>query len=174
MVGVGLAAAAAVVGVAWATGALGDDPKAATPPVTTTEVAVPSPAPASDAFPQGVYRYRLTKADIIALDPTLPAVAVSDAVGTYTWTVRNGRIAFRQTDCDCSLTHNAGQYRLDGKAVLVRWPTTWPDGTAFCGENCIDKLGWSFDGKALHVTPATPDRYALIFYGARKPWVKVG
>jgi hypothetical protein len=169
MAGVGLAAAAAVVGVAWAIGALGEDTRAAVPPVTTTET---SSAPAT--FPEGVYRYRLTKSDVVALDPTLQPDAVADVVGTYTWTIRDGKISFHQTDCQCALSRLSGQYRINDKVLLVHWPEKAPDGTTFCGENCIDTLGWSFDGEALHLTPVVPSRDVILFWGIRKPWVKIG
>jgi hypothetical protein len=168
MVGVGAATAVAVVGIAWASGVLSEDKQVIAPPVTTTET-----DPAPEVFPEGVYRYRLTKSDVIALDPTLKPEQVTDAVGTYTWTIRGGKIALHQTDCKCELTRITGDYRVDRKIVLVHWPAKWPNGTTFCQGDCIDTLGWSFDGKALHLTPVQPDRYAIIFWGARKPWVKI-
>jgi hypothetical protein len=168
MVGVGLAAAVAVVGIAWASGALSEDKKVEAQPVTTAET-----TPTPEVFPQGVYRYRLTKSDVIALDSTLKPEQVTDAVGTYTWTIHNGKISFHQTDCQCSLARLSGQYQINGKVLLAHWPQKAPDGTPFCGENCIDTLGWSFDGKALRLTPVVPSRELILFWGVRKPWVKI-
>jgi hypothetical protein len=169
MVGVGLAAAVAVVGIAWATGALsGDDNDGAPPAVTTTATPVPG------VLPEGVYRYQLTKRDVLALDSTLTPKQLGDATGTFTWTIRDGRISLHQTDCQCSLTRVSGAYTAKAKVILVHWPEKAPNGTTFCQGECIDTLGWSFDGEALSLTPVVPDRQAIIFWGARKPWLKVG
>ncbi len=166
IVGVGVATAVAVVGIAWASGALDKDEPAVTPVVTTTDT--PS------VLPEGVYRYRLTKQDVRAVNAALTPDQVAEAVGTYTWTIRDGKISFRQTDCQCSLDRLVGRYNADENVLVVQWPEKAPNGEAFCGENCIDTLGWSFDGAALQLTPVEPSREAILFWGGRKPWVKIG
>ena len=169
MVGVGLAAAAAVVGVAWSAGALSGDEEGGVPPITATTA-----SPTSEVLPEGVYRYHLTKQDVLALDSTLKPKQLADATGTFTWTIRNGKISLHQTDCQCALTRVSGAYTTKAKVILVHWPEKAPNGTTFCQGDCVDTLGWTFDGEALHLTPVVPDRYAIIFWGARKPWLKVG
>ena len=165
-IGVATATAVAIVGAAWALGDLSGGDSAS---ATTAE---------KTAFPEGVFRYTMSRDDVLRLDAILPPAAVANSVGTFTWTIRAGTIALAQTDCRCTVTGVVGRYSVDvaGKQLTVHWRATTRDGQPFCkGDSCLDTVGWSFDGEALHITPLDGhDQDDLIFWGDRKPWVKVG
>jgi hypothetical protein len=166
-IGVAVATAVAIVGTAWAFGLLDGEGSTA-----STTVARPA------GFPEGVFRYTMTRDDVLALDAALAPGDVANSVGTFTWTIRNGRISLDQTDCNCTVTGVVGRYTADvpAKQLTVHWNATTRDGQPFCvGTTCVDTVGWSYDGKALHITPLDGlDRDDLIFWGDRKPWVKIG
>lgn len=165
IVGIGIAVALAVVGVAWSLGALGGDEKVAEAPAGAT---------ALEAIPEGVYRYRLTKDDVLALVATLDPGLLEEAIGTFTWTLRDGTISLEQTDCQCSLGRVAGRYTATPSQLTVQWPAKAENGEEFCSGNCVETVDWRFDGKALHITPTSPERLELVFWGGRRPWVKIG
>ncbi|MFN8222386.1 MAG: hypothetical protein U0R50_03955 [Gaiellales bacterium] len=160
---VALATATAVVAFAWALGAIGGGS------------GKPSPA----AFPEGVFRYTLTRAEVLALDAALGADEVANSVGTFTWTLKSGTISLEQTGCDCTVTGVVGTYVADpaSRRLRVVWSPTTRDGDPFClaGDgSCEETVGWSYDGKALRITPLDgADRDDLVFWGGRKPWVRV-
>lgn len=164
--GVAVAVAVAVVASAWAFGALSGDDTPVLPMKTTA------------AFPEGVFRYSMARRDVLDLDATLPPAAVANSIGTFTWTLRDGAISLEQTACDCTVTGVVGSYtaNVGSKRLTVRWRPTTRDGQPFCvGAECVETVGWSWDGRALHITPLEgADRRALIFWGDRKPWVRVG
>ena len=162
--GVVVVVAVAIVGVVWAAGGLSEDPRAAR--ATST--------PAAGAFPEGVFRYRLTKKEVLALVPTIEPRLLEDAVGTFTWTIRDGTISLEQTDCKCSFTRITAPYTATARHFTVHWPKKAANGVEFCSGDCVETVGWSFDGKALHFTPLVTAGYDVVFWGARKPWVKIG
>ncbi len=159
--GVVVAAAVATVGVVWATGGLSKDKQAA--PVTS-----------ASSFPEGVFRYHLTKRDVLNLVPTIEPRLLEDAVGTFTWTIRDGTISLRQTDCKCSFTRVSAPYTNTARLFTVHWPKQAANGVEFCASDCVETVGWTFDGQALYFTPLATAGYDLVFWGANKPWVKIG
>jgi hypothetical protein len=156
-----LAVAAAIVGVVWATGGLDRDEPAA------REAAPP------ELIPEGVYRYRMTKAEVLKLVPTIERRLLEDAVGTFTWTIKDGRLSLYQTDCNCSFHRISAPYTATEALLTVRWPRTAPNGVEFCESGCVETVAWRFDGEALYVTPLADAGYDLVFWGAHKPWVKI-
>jgi hypothetical protein len=162
-VGVALVVAIAVVGGVWALGGLGDDEPAAT---RTT----PS---ADESFPEGVFRYRLTKQEVLRLVPDMQPRLLKDAVGTFTWTIRDGTISLHQTDCDCTFDRISAPYTATPSLLTVTWPSKAENGADFCTGDCVETLSWTFDGKALRLTPLEATEYDIVFWGARKPWAKI-
>jgi hypothetical protein len=152
----GLVAVVAVTAfaVVWAAGGLGGDS-----------------AKAGSAFPEGVYRYRLTK-DEVRKVAILPDKSLEDAVGTFTWTIRNGTISLVQTDCKCALPRVSSTYTAANHRLTVTWPKK-VNGVLFCEIGCTDTVRWSFDGKMLRLAPLTKDVFDFVFWGAGKPWEKV-
>jgi hypothetical protein len=124
-------------------------------------------------FPEGVYRYRLTKAEVRRV-AILPDKSLEDAVGTFTWTIRKGTISLVQTDCKCTLPRVSSTYTLGGNHQLtVTWPHRAVNGVVLCEVNCTDTVKWSFDGKMLRFRPLGRDMLKFVFWGAGKPWVKI-
>ena len=152
---VAVSVAAGVVGAVWATGGL--DPQARQ----------------AGVFPEGVYRYHLTKKEVLEQLPTIEPHLLEDAVGTFTWTIRDGKISLHQTDCRCSFTDVSAPYEATAQLFTVRWPTRAANGAAFCSDGCVETVAWRFDGQALHITTAADAGNDFVFWGAAKPWVKI-
>jgi hypothetical protein len=127
----------------------------------------------SGAFPEGVFRYRVRKDDVIGVVPDISPAYLADAVGTFTWTVRDGVITLVQTDCACSIPEVSGRYTVAGDRLTVSWPERAANGREFCTGDCVETVRWSYDGAALHVTPLQADGYSVVFWGAGTPWRKV-
>jgi hypothetical protein len=126
---------------------------------------------AGTGFPEGVYRYRLTKAEVQRV-AILPDKSLEDAVGTFTWTIRHGTISLVQTDCKCLLPRVSSRYTTVGHRLTVTWPRT-VHGVLFCEIGCTDTVRWSFDGKMLHFVPVSKDVFDFVFWGLGKPWAKI-
>jgi len=146
--------AATALGVVWAAGAIGG-----------------SSASAKSGFPEGVYRYRLTKEEVRKV-AILPDKSLEDAVGTFTWTIRDGTISLVQTNCKCTLPRVSSKYTAIGHRLTVTWPRA-VDGVVLCEVNCTDTLRWSFDGTMLRLVPLSKDMIKYVFWGAGKPWQKI-
>jgi hypothetical protein len=128
-------------------------------------------AKAESGFPEGVYRYRLTKAEVRKI-AILPDKSLADAVGTFTWTIRDGTISLVQTDCKCLLPRVSTTYTTVDHRLTVKWPKV-VNGVVFCEIDCTDTVRWSFDGKMLRFVPLSKDVFDFVFWGAGKPWEKV-
>lgn len=155
-----LAVAAATVGVVWATGGLDDGDS-------------PEVAAAGTSIPEGVYRYRMTRAEVLKLVPTIEPALLEDAVGTFTWTIRDGRLSLHQTGCKCSFHRISAPFTATDALLTVRWPEKAPNGVEFCSGGCVETVAWRFDGGELFMTPLADAGYDLAFWGAHKPWVKI-
>lgn len=155
LIAAGLVAVIAVTAVAvvWGAGLLGGDD--------------------DGGFPEGVYQYRVTDRDVLDVVPGLRPEFLKDTVGTFTWTVRDGKISLVQTDCACSFPRVSSTYTVAGDRLTVTWPKV-VGSREFCSQGCTDTVRWDFDGKVLHVVPLGKDKYDVVFWGARKSWVKVG
>ncbi len=164
MVALGLAAAVAVsaLAVVWGAGILGGN-----------EAGKSGNAAESSRFPEGVYRYRLGAPEVLRIVPGLERRFLDDAIGTFTWTIRDGTISLAQTGCTCSFPHVSGRYTVAADRLTVRWPKLVSKGVEFCTGDCTDTVHWSFDGKALRLNPLLGDRYDRVFWGAGKAWVKI-
>jgi hypothetical protein len=125
---------------------------------------------ATTSFPQGVYRYHLTKQDVLDVVPDIGPDYLADAVGTFTWTLRDGVITLAQTDCKCTIPGVRGSYTVAGDRLTVRWPLKATNGVEFCTGKCTETVRWRYDGKALHIEPISPQGYDIVFWGAYKPW----
>jgi len=126
---------------------------------------------AQSGFPEGVYRYSLTKAEVRRIAP-LPDKLLDDAVGTFTWTIRDGRISLDQTDCKCVFPRLSSRYTAVDHRLTVTWPRKI-NGMVFCEGGCTYVVRWSFDGKMLRIVPIPADLTNFIFWGAGKPWQKI-
>jgi hypothetical protein len=124
-------------------------------------------------FPEGVYRYRLTAKEVLQIAPSLPAQFLSAAIGTFTWTIRDGTISLAQTGCECSFSHVSGKYTIAADRLTVRWPKLVEKGVDFCSGDCTDTVRWSYDGAVLRLVPVSGDPFDLVFWGAGKPWVEI-
>ena len=127
----------------------------------------------SSGFPEGVYQYRLTDSDVTAVVPGLKPQFLKDAVGTFTWTVRDGKISLTQTDCACTFPHVSSTYAISGNHLTVTWPRLVGK-RVFCSQGCTDRVRWHLSGNVLHVAALGNDKYDAVFWGAGKPWVKIG
>lgn len=134
----------------------------------------PSANAAPPSFPQGVYRYHLTKQDVLDVVPDIGPDYLADAIGTFTWTLRDGAITLVQTDCTCTIPGVKGRYTVTGDRLTVRWPPKATNGVEFCTGKCTETVRWRYDGKALHIEPLTPLGYDIVFWGAYKPWRQIG
>ena len=163
MIAAGCAAvvAAVVVAVVWASGGLSEDEPG-------------TPGIATESFPEGVYRYRLTEQDVLRVLANIEPRYLKDATGTFTWTIRDGTISLYQTDCECSFQRVSAPYTTNGDLITVRWPKLAANGVEFCASDCVETVRWTFDGEALRFIPLSGIAYDLVFWGARKPWVKIG
>ncbi len=152
--------AAAVIAAAWVVGRGGE---ASGDPSATT----------ASGLPEGVFRYRLTKQDVLRVMPDIGLRLLTDATGTFTWTLRDGRIFLVQSDCDCSFTRVTGRYTSDGDRLTVHWPRRASNGVEFCSADCVETVAWAFDGEALRIDPLTDRAYDVVFWGAEKPWRRI-
>ncbi len=131
-------------------------------------------ATTADGFPQGVFRYRLSKEDVLRVAPQIEPRYLEDAIGTFTWTLRDGVISLVQTDCDCSFTRVDGRYAIEGDRLTVYWPRRASNGVEFCASDCVETVKWAFDGKALRIDPLSERTYDVVFWGVDKPWRQIG
>jgi len=129
---------------------------------------------ASTTFPEGIYRYQLNAREVLQIIPVLPPDFVRDATGTFTWAFRKGSISLAQTGCKCDFSRVTGAYVVSAHSIVVHWPKLVSGGVQFCWGSCIDRLRWSFDGSALHLSPMSKSAEDIVFWGAGKPWVKIG
>ena len=136
----------------------------------------PPGGPTSGAapFPEGVFRYRLSRREVLRVVPDIAPRYLADAVGTFTWTLRNGVISFRQTGCVCSIPSAAGHYTIAGDRLTVRWPPLASNGAEFCSVDCVETVRWTFDGTALHIHPVSRKGLDVVFWGADQPWRQIG
>lgn len=153
--------AAATVGVVWATGGLDGGEPAEAAAATGTSI------------PEGTYRYRMTKAEVRKLVPSIEPALLEDAVGTFTWTIRDGRLSLHQTDCNCSFHRISAPFTATDALLTVRWPEKAPNGGEFCSGGCTETVAWRYDDGALFITPLADAGYDLVFWGAHKPWRKI-
>jgi hypothetical protein len=156
--------ALSALAVVWAAGVGGGDDHEKSPRATAS----------AGAFPEGVYRYRLNAHDVLQIVPGLEQRFLKDAVGTFTWTIRDGTMSLSQTSCTCSFPRVTGSYTVDANRLIVHWPKLVSNGVAFCTGDCTDTVRWGFDGKSLRLEPISGDRYDIVFWGAGKAWLKIG
>jgi hypothetical protein len=154
--GAAAAAAGVLVAVVWLAGGLGG-----------------ASAPTPGVLPEGVFRYHLTEQEVLRYVPTIEQRLLKDAVGTFTWTIRDGTLSLHQTDCECTFTRVSAPYEATDKLVTVHWPARAENGVEFCASDCVEQVRWSFDGEALHMLPLATAGYDFVFWGARKPWIKI-
>jgi hypothetical protein len=128
---------------------------------------------AAGTFPQGVYRYRLSKQDVMKVVSDISPAALADSIGTFTWTLRDGVITLVQTNCKCTIPGVKGHYEATAGRLTVRWPHYATNGVEFCASDCVETVRWTYDGAALHIEPLTPAPLDLVFWGANKPWQRI-
>ncbi len=161
--GIGAVVAVVAFGVIGAARLLGSDEPG-------TSNAAPQ---ATGQFPEGVFRYRLSKQEVLRVIPDIQPRYLADAVGTFTWTLRGGVISLAQTGCACSIPNVVGRYTIDGDRLTVSWPPRAPNGVEFCSGDCVEEVRWTFDGAALHIDPLSTKGYDVAFWGADKPWRQI-
>jgi len=130
-----------------------------------------SAAKAGTTLPEGVYRYRLTKPEVRRI-AILPDKSLDDAVGTFTWTIRDGTISLVQTNCRCAIPRVSARYTTNSDRLTVTWPKA-VNGVPFCEIGCTDTVRWTFDGTMLRLVPLSNDVFDRVFWGLGKPWAKI-
>jgi TRAP-type C4-dicarboxylate transport system substrate-binding protein len=152
------ATAAALDEIAALKQRLGTAPHLAVPSgcgVGTTSQGEPKPA-----FPQGIFRMKLSKQDILRVWPNADAESIKEATATWTDRFENG--AFDVVLSDGGLPacrHLDGRYSVEGALVVARW-------TDFHGCPGLHApppggsdpvyLRWTYDGTTLRFSLAKP------------------
>jgi TRAP-type C4-dicarboxylate transport system substrate-binding protein len=139
--------------------------------VKPTPLAIPKGCLASNAgpataargagFPEGVYRFKRTRADILRVWPNADSMSLRFLAGTVTVTFRHGEFDFVLSGGGVpNCRHANGRYSLEGQILTARW-------TNFFGCPLLDaplslppnRLRWSNDGVGLRfrfVQPTSP------------------
>ena len=124
-----------------------------------SSVAFASPAgTTAKRFPDGVYRDTITKADVLRVVPGATARLVQLDKGTFTWTFRKGNLKMMQIgggDANYASSHWKGTYTITPKLLIIRW--------SVCEYGCppIERVFWSFDGKALQLRAWSAPRFRV-------------
>ena len=121
-------------------------------------------------IPDGVYRDTITKADILRRIPNASAQLIQLDRGTFTWTFRKGTLKMVQVgggDSNYASSHWKGTYTTTPALLTIRW--------SVCEYGCppIERVFWSFDGKALQLRATTRDPETVLLWNT-KPFVKIG
>ena|SRR5438552_3302709 len=124
----------------------------------------------ASSIPDGTYRTSFTNDQLRG--PGVGPKQRQDQVGTYALKLANGKWSLTQKS-PTGTTRYTGTYRPVGTlARVVFTHLTPPDvnGVAF-------PLNWSFDGKAIHLTPAPGASFpapVVKVVWTRHPWMKTG
>jgi TRAP-type C4-dicarboxylate transport system substrate-binding protein len=143
-------------------------PKRLTVPATCrAKTAVTQSAATSQRFPHGVYRFSMNRADILRALPTASEQDMRNVLGVFTWTFKDGTVTMHQRADYPPDTHWKGRYTVDGNLFTVHWSQC---------EGCplVEKVRWTFDGRALHMHTASPRPGDILTWNVKKPWVKIG
>jgi hypothetical protein len=136
--------------------------------ILAVAVIVPLSAGAAPTIPNGVYRETVTRADLQV--PGVSAEDVATNIGSWTLTLSSGRwtIVNKAPAGYPPGDHITGTYSSSGRVVtfLHRTPK------AYAG--VAPKVKWSFDGKALHLTPVSgfPAKVVQIVW-TKHAWAKI-
>lgn len=143
--------------------------KLTVPAACRTKTAVTQSAATSERFPQGVYRFSMNRADILRALPTASEHWIRNVLGIFTWTFKDGTVTMhQQANPYPGITGDwLGTYTVVGNLFTVRWSEC---------EGCplVEKVRWSFDGKALHMHKASSLPGDILAWNVKKPWVKIG
>lgn len=126
------------------------------------------------AIPDGVYRYTITRADLLRFDPKFSPPGILENTGTYTWYLQHGRFEYVNRASHAIFNPVAtGIYKGQGHHVVfdLHQPTL--------NASSSPVLKWSSDGQALHFKLLGCGRLSPVrckdvraTYEAH-PWVKV-
>jgi hypothetical protein len=119
-------------------------------------------------LPDGVYRYTITRRDIVRVLPHAPEQLIRNNAGVVTWRFSHGTLTWRQQPQypTNSGTYGKGLYTASGDPFVVRW--------SIC-EGCppVETIHWRWDGRLLRLHKNTRDQGDILFWNL-KPLVKIG
>lgn len=136
------AAALAIASVAVAAGAR--------PPDAARSTAGASPGP---AFPEGVYRVKRSRQDVLRVWPNANAAMLRALTGTVTFTFEHGVFSAILTGGGTAgCRRGDGRYSTKGRAVMVRW-TSFHECPLFDAPTPgpWHRVAWTFDGDNLRL-----------------------
>jgi TRAP-type C4-dicarboxylate transport system substrate-binding protein len=130
-------------------------------------------ATSPSTFPEGIYRFRITHADILRVWPDADATALRAFPGTMTYTFRRGIFNAVGGGSGIPGCHRGdGKYTVSGNTLTVIWTNfhgcrLWP------APSPPVRLRWRYDGSALHfhiLGTAEPDD--VVTWEA-KPFIRI-
>jgi hypothetical protein len=115
-------------------------------------------ASAKPAFPEGVYRFKRSRRDILRVWPNADATTLQTHSGTLTFTFEHGSFsavlaAGGVPDC----RRGEGRYSANGQIVTARW-TNFYRCPIFHAPSDPVRLQWAYDGENLRFRLAEPGR----------------
>jgi peptide/nickel transport system substrate-binding protein len=110
----------------------------------TQPSALPTPALHAASIPNGVYRFTVSRSDLLRFDPQHDS-NIAENTGTTTAYLRDGRFIFVQR-ADHGIDHPISTGTYQGAGDKVTFQTVQPTFNAFTAP----KASWSLDGQALH------------------------
>jgi peptide/nickel transport system substrate-binding protein len=135
---------------------------------------LPEPSYAFPGVPDGVYRYMITKADLLRVDPKFTHADILENTGTYTWYLRHGRFEYvNRADHPILNAVAAGIFKGQGHRIMFQVQQPVLNGYS------TPSMEWSFNGHALHLRvlgcgnldQGTCNHLQAIYEA--HPWVKI-
>jgi hypothetical protein len=130
-----------------------------------------SPKP---AFPEGVYRFKRSRQDILRVWPNADPTMLQALSGTLTFTFEHGAFSAvlaggGRPDC----RHGEGRYSAKGRIVTARW-TSFDGCPIFEAPSAPVRLTWAYDGKNLRFRLADAGTPSMRVTWESNPFVRIG
>jgi TRAP-type C4-dicarboxylate transport system substrate-binding protein len=125
-------------------------------------------------FPEGVYRFRRTKSDILRVWPDADTTSIRLLSATETMTFHHGNFSALLSGGGVpGCRHGDGHYTTSGHLLTVTW-TDFHGCKYFRTPSDSVTLRWTYDGKALHFRTVGAQRPADHATWEATPFVRIG
>jgi TRAP-type transport system periplasmic protein len=124
-------------------------------------------------FPEGVYRHRRTREDILRVWPNAPAASVRLLAATVTVAFADGRFDFVLSAGGVpGCRHGEGRYSVTGQYLTLKWTSDYGCPLTEVPSPPL-RLRWSSDGKALSIRVDRPAFPLDLVTWESKPFVRI-
>src|SRR5262245_45056709 len=141
------------------------------PPGVTRATVRLSPGP---AFPEGVYRFKRSRQDVLRVWPNADATTLRALSGTLTFTFEHGvytAVLSGGGTADCR--RGEGRYSTKGRTMTARW-TSFYGCPLFVASSAPVRLQWTYDGDKLRFRLTDPGPPTVRITWESNPFVRIG